>query len=269
MRSSESQHVAAAKLQSVSVGYARKSTALRNISLTISPGSQVAVVGPNGAGKTTLFRAMLGLIPVTQGHIELLGGLPTQARSRVAYVPQREEVDWQFPLAVEDVVMMGRIGAVLPGRRLSPKDHALVTEALTRVGMSSLRHIPISQLSGGQQQRVFLARALAQQPDLFLLDEPFNEIDAATQELLLAILDEFVATGGTVMVATHDLRLARHRFSEILLLNGELVAFGSAEAVFQPALLQETYHGQVVFWRSDEGDELGVLADTHWAATEL
>lgn len=259
-------HDVVAELQGVTVGYTKGSTALRNISFTISPGSQVAVVGPNGAGKTTLFRAMLGLVPVTQGYIELLGGPPTRTRSRAAYVPQREDVDWQFPLAVEDVVMMGRIGAIPLGGRPSSEDRAIVTEALARVDMAALRRTPISQLSGGQQQRVFLARALAQQPELFLLDEPFNEIDVATQELLLAILDEAVAAGRTVMVATHDLHLARHRFSDALLLNGELVAYGPAESVFQPALLQKTYHGQVVFWQSDEGDELGVLADTHWVA---
>ena len=247
------------RLKNVSVSYGHRTTALRDISFSLLPGSQVAVLGPNGAGKTTLFRAMLGLVPLQTGQIELFGGSLALARSRIAYVPQRESVDWQFPVVVEDVVMMGRVRALRPGRHPLPEDRAIVSEALAKVGMAGLHDIPISELSGGQQQRIFLARALAQQPDLFLLDEPFNEIDAATQELVLVLLDELVASGCSVMAATHDLNLARHRFAQVLLLNKELIAFGSAEEVFQPQLMQETYHGQVVFWQS--GGETGVLTD--------
>jgi ABC-type Mn2+/Zn2+ transport system ATPase subunit len=251
MTENRSEQRPVATLTEATVGYPHRGSVLRNISFSLYPGSQVAIVGPNGAGKTTLFRAMLGLVPVTHGSIELFGASPSHARSRVAYVPQREDVDWQFPLTAEDIVMMSRINAVFPGCRPSPKDRDIVASALARVGMLDLRQTPISQLSGGQQQRVFLARALAQEPDLFLLDEPFNEVDAATQELLLALLDEFAAVDRTVVVATHDLRLARHRFPEVLLLNKELVAFGSAEEVFQPGLLEKAYSGQIVFWQSD------------------
>ena len=251
MTDNRSEQRPVATFRDATVSYPHRGHVLRNISFSLYPGNRVAVVGPNGAGKTTLFRAMLGLVPIAHGSIELFGAPPPYHRSRVAYVPQREDVDWQFPLTAEDVVMMSRITALPPGRRPSAKDREIVASALARVGMLDLRRTPISQLSGGQQQRVFLARALAQEADLFLLDEPFNEIDAATQELLLTLLDEFSAVDRTVVVATHDLRLARYRFPEVLLLNKELVAFGSAEEVLQPALLEKAYSGRIVFCLSD------------------
>lgn len=236
----------------------RMRPAIRGVSFTLPRGSYVAVVGPNGAGKTTLFKALLGLVPVSQGRVRVLGRAPKAARSQVAYVPQREAVDWQFPLLVTDVVMMGRASALGCGHRPGPADHRAVEEALTRVEMWSHRSTPIAHLSGGQQQRVFLARAIAQEAQIYLLDEPFNEVDARTQQLLLEILEGFVAEQRSVMVATHDLYLARRRFPQVLLLNGKAVALGSPAQVFQPGPLHEAYGGQPMLWQPGSA---GALTD--------
>lgn len=252
----------AVAVRGLSVAYRKGKPALQDVSFTLPSGSHVAVVGPNGAGKTTLFKAMLGLVPLRRGQVELLGRSPAEARPQVAYVPQREAVDWQFPVVVSDVVMMGRVGHIGYGRRPAPEDYDVVHSALARVGLSDYYNTPISDLSGGQQQRVFLARALAQEARLYLLDEPFNEVDTATQGLLLALLDEFVAEGRSVMVATHDLHLARNRFPRVLLLNGRVVALGPPGQVFQPEPLHEAYQEQVVFWQAKADTRELVLATT-------
>lgn len=205
---------------------------LRDISFQVLHGTRVAVVGPNGAGKSTLFKALVGLLPLRQGQV-LIHGLPLGHHlDCVAYVPQREEVDWKFPVTVSDVVMMGRYGALGWLRRPDQRDRARVARSLAQMGIANLARQPIGELSGGQQQRVFLARALAQEPHILLMDEPFTGVDASTQEATLALLDQLKAQQVTVMVSTHDLNLARARFDRVLLLNRRVIAYDDASRVF-------------------------------------
>ncbi len=252
---------AAIQLEHVSVTYAGRRPALEDVSLMLPSGSHVAVIGPNGAGKSTLFNALLGLVPLAGGRIRLFGLSPQRARARIAYIPQRDQVDWQFPLTALDIALMGRVTHI--GWRLKPRaaDYAAAQSALERVDMWKMRATPIAELSGGQQQRLIIARALAQEAPLFLLDEPFNEVDASTQELLLDLFDELATAGRTLLVATHDLALARRRFPALLFLNRSVKGFGSPDEVFTPETLEKTYTKQVVKW--DEGDALSSIVDAH------
>jgi ABC-type Mn2+/Zn2+ transport system ATPase subunit len=229
----------------VTLGY-QAEPVLIDVTFQVPHGTRVAVVGPNGAGKSTLFKALVGLMPVRAGHI-CIHGLPLNAHQDcVAYVPQREEVDWRFPLTVADVVMMGRYGRVGWLRRPSAKDRAVVMHCLDQVGMAALARRPIGELSGGQQQRVFLARALAQEPHILLMDEPFTGVDIATQEAVLALLDELRTGRVTVMISTHDLNLASAYFDRVLLLNRSMLAYGSPSQVFTPSVLAEAFGGQML-----------------------
>ena len=206
--------------------------AIEDLTLQIPQGARVAVVGPNGAGKSTLFKALVGELPIHSGlvsiHCQPLGA----HQDCVAYVPQREEIDWHYPVTVEDVVMMGRYGKLGWLRRASQHDRDVVARSLEQVEISGLAHNSISELSGGQQQRVFLARALAQEPHILLLDEPFNGIDAPTRNAIYQVMDELQKEKVTVMVSIHDLNEAMRRFDHALLLNKKLVAFGKPRQVF-------------------------------------
>jgi len=234
------------ELEGVSVAYDGQAV-LCDVTLQIPHAAQVAVVGPNGAGKSTLFKALVGLLPLRQGRV-LIHGRPLGSHlDCVAYVPQREEVDWQFPVTVADVVMMGRYGRLGWLKRPGPEDRAVVARCLAQLGMAELAGRPIGELSGGQQQRVFLARALAQEPHVLLMDEPFTGVDAATQEAVLQLLDQLKAQGVTVMVSTHDLRLASERFEQVLLLNRRVIAYGSPAEVLTPQHVAEAFGGQVLF----------------------
>ena len=192
------------ELRDVSVCYGDRA-ALEAVSLTIPHGAQVAVIGPNGAGKSTLFKAMVGLIPLHTGTMLIHGRPPEDSHGPVAYVPQREEVDWRFPVTVSDVVSMGRYGRGSWLGRLSPQDREVVAMSLERLGIGGLAKRPIGELSGGQQQRVFLARALAQEPHVLLLDEPFTGVDLATREAAFELLNDLRRRDVTVLVSTHDL----------------------------------------------------------------
>jgi ABC-type Mn2+/Zn2+ transport system ATPase subunit len=221
--------------------------ALDDISFQVPHGAQVAVVGPNGAGKSTLIKALVGLLPLHSGEIRV-HGLPLRAhRDCVAYVPQRSAVDWSFPVSVYDTVMMGRYGRQGWMGRATPADRAAVSAALQQMGLADLQRRALGDLSGGQQQRVFLARALAQQPHILLMDEPFTGVDAATQETTLALLDELKRQSVTVLVSTHDLNMAAQRFESVLLLNRRLVAFGPAAQVFTAENIRQVFSGQVLF----------------------
>lgn len=232
------------ELRSVSVFYGGRA-ALDSVSLSIPHASQIAVVGPNGAGKSTLFKAVVGLVPLRCGEILIHGRPPAEYREPVAYVPQREEVDWRFPVTVWDVVAMGRYGRKRWLKPLSADDRSTVRRALDRLGVSDLADRPIGELSGGQQQRVFLARALAQKPHILLLDEPFTGIDLATRQATLELLRELRERSVTVLVSTHDLDLASS-FDQVVLLKGRLVAMGTPEEVFTEEHLQEAFGGQMV-----------------------
>jgi ABC-type Mn2+/Zn2+ transport system ATPase subunit len=205
---------------------------LRDVSFDVPHGTRVAVVGPNGAGKSTLFKALVGLLPLRQGRI-LIHGLPLGHHlDCVAYVPQREDVDWSFPVSASDVVMMGRYGQLGWLRRPARRDAAIVARCLGQMGIADLALRTVGELSGGQQQRVFLARALAQEPHILLMDEPFTGVDASTQEATLVLLDQLKAQRVTVMVSTHDLNLASARFDRVLLINRSVIAYDEASRVF-------------------------------------
>ena len=234
------------ELENVTVGY-NGAPALKDVSLQIPHGARVAVVGPNGAGKSTLFKALVGLLPIQKGRI-LVHGLPIgDHQDCVAYVPQREEVDWRFPATVLDVVLMGRFGQIGWFKRPAERDRQLAAQSLEQMGISHLANTAIGDLSGGQQQRVFLARALAQEPHILLMDEPLTGVDAATQEVTLALLEQLEIQQVTILISTHDLNLAAERFKKILLLNRRLISFGTPEEVFTPTTLSQAFGGKILF----------------------
>jgi ABC-type Mn2+/Zn2+ transport system ATPase subunit len=234
------------ELQNVSAGY-NGQRVLQELTFQVAHGGQVAVVGPNGAGKSTLFKVLVGLLPLRSGKI-LIHGLPLGEHTDcVAYVPQRSEVDWRFPVTVTDVVMMGRYNRQGWFRRPDKKDRAAVQRALEQMNIADLARRPIGDLSGGQQQRVFLARALAQEPHILLMDEPFTGVDSTTQETTLSLLAQLKQQKVTVLVTTHDLSMAAERFEDVLLLNRQLIAYGPAHEALTPASIQQAFGGRVLF----------------------
>ena len=226
--------------------------ALRDFDLAIPSGVLVALIGPNGSGKTTALRAIAGLVRPRRGRVRVFGESVSHERRRIAYVAQREEVHWEFPVTVGDVAEMGGYRRAGWLRRLSAQDRADALEALREVGLEAQRNEQIGDLSGGQQQRAFIARALMQRADLLLLDEPLNGVDAATEERVTEILRKRVAAGGTVIMATHDLEAASHTCDVVVMLNGgELIAAGAPGEVLTPEILARAYGGPVRF--HDEG----------------
>jgi len=252
---------AAVELDEVSAGYGDR-LALADVSLRVLPGSLLAVVGPNGAGKSTLLKVMAGLLRPVSGRLEVLGQPVGKAARRVAYLPQAEAVDWQFPVAVADVVMMGRYPLIGIGRRPTSIDRDHVQQALETVRMTAFRGRQIGALSGGQRRRVFLARALAAEPDLFLLDEPVTGVDATTQEDLMDVLEAQARAGRTVVASTHDLLCAAQRFHEAAFINGRVIATGPAHLVLDQRLLAQTYGGHVLILQGEGGTALA-LDDAH------
>ena len=232
-------------LSDVSAGYGDR-LALEHVTVAVEPGSLLAVVGPNGAGKSTLLKLMAGLVEPWSGRVQILGGPPGREARRVAYVPQAELVDWGFPVTVEDVVMMGRFPRLGPIRRPGRDDRRAVVEALAQVDMDHHLRTQIGRLSGGQRRRVFLARALAAEPDLFLLDEPVTGIDPTTQDLLMDLLEAQARRGKTVVATTHDLAQAAQRFQEVLAVNRTVVAYGPAELLMDAEVLAKAYGGHLL-----------------------
>lgn len=229
------------QVQDVSIRYG-DNLALSGVCFSIAPAERVAVIGPNGAGKSTLFKGMVGLLPIYSGRV-LLDGRTQRRHSYISYVPQHEMVDWRFPVNVWDVVMMGRlrhIGYLLPARR---QDKAIVADALQKVGMSDFRYRQIGQLSGGQRRRVFIARALAQEAHLLLMDEPFAGVDASTEAEIFDVLNTLRELGVSVMIATHDLDQAATRYDKVLMLNKRQIAFGTPSEVYTVVNMQHTFGG--------------------------
>jgi ABC-type Mn2+/Zn2+ transport system ATPase subunit len=247
-------------VEHVSAAYGRR-IALDDVSLTVRQGSLLAVIGPNGAGKSTLLKLIAGLIRPTSGTLSVLGGPPGSAARAVAYLPQAEAVDWEFPVTVGEVVIMGRYARLGFGRQPGSADRDRVATALETVGMADAVDRQIGALSGGQRRRVFLARAIAADPELYLLDEPVTGVDARTQEELMDVLEAEARAGKTVIATTHDLICAAQRFQEAAFLNGRLVAQGPAELVLDQKLLSETYGGHVLVLPGDGGRL--VLDDAH------
>ncbi len=235
--------------------------ALDRVTAEIPCGQHVAVVGPNGAGKSTLFKAIVGMLPLSHGTLRVFGHSPQGRQVPVSYVSQSGSVDLRFPVTVWDVVMMGRYGHLGWMRWPTKQDREMVQDALARVGIADLADRQIGELSGGQQQRVFVARALAQEAQLLLLDEPFRGIDVPSQEAILRLLEDLRGICSTVLLSTHDLELAADAFDLMLLLNHKLIAFGPPAEVFQPDILRQAFGGQVTAWPMPGGTL--VVGDTH------
>lgn len=232
------------QIRDLTVAYQQRPV-LWEVNLDLPAGSLVGLVGPNGAGKSTLLRAILGLVEPISGEVRVFGKRLAEQRGRVAYVPQRESVDWDFPSSVLDLVLMGTYGKLGWFRRPGAAERARAMEALRAVEMDAYADRQIGRLSGGQQQRAFLARALVQESDLYLMDEPFAAVDAATELAIMQLLRSLRAQGKTVVVVHHDLHTAPDYFDRVVLLNMRVVAYGKVEQVFQKENLQKTYGGRL------------------------
>ena len=246
------------EIHDLTVAY-HKRPVLWGVDVEVSAGQLVGVIGPNGAGKSTLIKAAMGLLPVNSGWVKVFGRPVKDNLRRVGYVPQRESVDWDFPVSVMDVVLMGRYGHLGLFKRPRKEDREVARECLEKVKMLPYADRQISNLSGGQQQRVFLARALAQESDLYFMDEPFAGVDAATEAAIVTILQELKDQGKTLLVVHHDLPTAKTYFDSLLLLNMRVVAYGPTEEVFNYDLLQSTYGGRLTIL-SEVADAVGAKA---------
>ena len=243
---------AAIEIQDLTVAY-RDNPVLWDVDLELPAGVLMAVVGPNGAGKTTLIKAILGLLKPSAGKILAFGEEFSKNRHRIGYVPQRTAVDWDFPTSVLDVVMMGSYRSLGWIRRPGRREVAKANECLEQVGMIEFADRQISQLSGGQQQRVFLARALVQDADVYLMDEPFQGVDAATERAIVDILKALRAEGKTVMAVHHDLQTIREYFDWVTLLNVRRISSGPVDQVFTEDNLRRTYGGRLSFLKTEAG----------------
>jgi len=247
-------------LRGVSAGY-DAGLVLHDVDLAIPRGTLVGVIGPNGSGKSTLLKAILGLSPVATGTVLLDGSPVAEQREKVAYVPQREAVDWSFPVSAEQVVMMGRYPRVGWLRLPGAKDAAAAREALDRVALADLGSKQIGALSGGQQQRVFLARALVQEASVLLLDEPMTGVDQTTEQLIVGLLKELRDGGATILQATHDLESAAEISDELCFVNRRVVAYGPPAETFTPSILHETFGGELLIVQA--GDHSHVHGGGH------
>lgn len=232
------------EVHDLTISYYKKPV-LWNVDFTLPKGQLVGIVGPNGSGKTTLLKSIMGLMSSDSGYTKIFDQPLAQVRQQVSYVPQRESVDWDFPATVFDVALMGRYGKKSIFKRLSTKDKQKALEALQQVGLEELKDRQISQLSGGQQQRVFIARALAQEADLYIMDEPFAGVDASTENTLIELFKSMRDQGQSLVVVHHDLQSVQEYFDWLVLLNARLVASGPTEKVFTPDLLKAAYGGKL------------------------
>ncbi|MGE7761696.1 metal ABC transporter ATP-binding protein [Peribacillus sp. NPDC097895] len=241
---------AALKVENLTIAYHKKPV-VEDVSFEVPEGNLIGIIGPNGAGKSTLIKGILELIPKISGEITIKGSTYKSMRKSIGYVPQRESVDWDFPTNALDVVMMGRYGHLGWLKRPGKAEKQKAMECLDKVGMVEYANRQISQLSGGQQQRIFLARALAQEADIYFMDEPFVGVDAATEKAIIQLLMELKEKGKTVLVVHHDLSTVKEYFDWTMLLNKKVMKIGPTEEVFIPEYLQETYGGR-----------LAILSDT-------
>lgn len=248
----------AVQLRGVTVGYDRR-PAIEDVDLSIEPGSLVAIFGPNGGGKTTLLKLIAGILEPWTGSVSVLGGAPAQSARRIAYVPQAELVDWSFPVSVWDVAMMSRYPRLGPLRQPGASDRAAVHAALDRVGMADHAGTQIGRLSGGQRRRAFLARAIAADAELYLLDEPVTGVDVPTQEDLMALLAAESSAGRTVLATTHDLAAASRHFEQVVGVNRRVMAAGPVSLLNDPDVLSRTYGGHILVI----GDRGVLLDDAH------
>jgi manganese/zinc/iron transport system ATP- binding protein len=236
--------IPAVEVHDLTVAFDRKPV-LWNMDATLPQGKLIGIVGPNGAGKSTFIKATMGILPLSSGYVKLFDQPLNKVRDRVSYVPQRESIDWDFPASVMDVVLMGRYAQLGLFKRPRKADYDIARDCLRKVGMEAFAQRQISQLSGGQQQRTFLARALAQQADLYFMDEPFAGVDAATEKAIVTLLQTMTSQHKTVVVVHHDLQSVRQYFDWIVMLNTRLVAAGPTLTTFTQANLQATYGGKL------------------------
>jgi len=231
-------------VEGLSVSYGNKRI-LSNMYLEVEAGHIYGLIGPNGAGKSTLFKSILGLIDIHAGKIQVFGGNISDSRPRVSYVPQKDEIDWDFPASVSDIVLMGRYPHKKLLQSLQKDDYQLAREAMEELGIFDLADRQIGQLSGGQQQRVFIARALCQQADLLFFDEPFVGVDMATEEKIIAIMKRLATEGKTLLVVHHDLTTVPQYFSKVILINQRLIAAGNTAEAFTQENIALCYGGQM------------------------
>lgn len=229
-------------VQNLHVSYNGKEV-LKDINLSVETGKLIGIIGPNGAGKSTLIKAILGLISIDKGQIQINGGSLNKMRKEIAYIPQRSNIDWDFPIIVRDTVLLGTYPRLGLFHRPKKEDKDLAMESLVKVGMEQYANRQIGELSGGQQQRVFVARALAQNAETFFLDEPFVGIDVSSEEIIINILKELRDEGKTVFVIHHDLTKVKGCFDDLILINKELIGAGSVDKVFRPKLMEAAYQG--------------------------
>lgn len=227
--------------------------ALTNISFQVEQGSLVGIIGPNGAGKSTLIKALMDLIPSEAGKVEILENPVKKVRKKIAYVPQRNDIDWDFPILVIDAVLIGTYPHLGVFKRPKKEQREWAYECLKRVGMEEFSKRQIGELSGGQQQRVFLARALAQKADVFFLDEPFVGVDLSSENTIIQILKEMQKEGKTILVVHHDLSKANEYFDELILLNKELIAKGEVHQVLEAQTIQRAYGNPLAFMNDNMG----------------
>ncbi len=232
------------EVKNLTISYHKK-TAIKGINLEIESGNIIGIVGPNGAGKSTLMKGILGMIPKDTGDVKAFGEDVKKSLIKISYIPQKEIIDWDFPVNVEEVVTMGRYAHLPMVGFPGPKDKEIVKQAMEKVEITDLADRQIRNLSGGQQQRIFLARALAQESELFLLDEPFVGVDAKTERAIFALMKELKEQGKTLMVVHHDLGKVLDYFDKLILINQTLIAYGDTKDVFTPELLHKTYGGRL------------------------
>ena len=240
----EPQPTPALEAHDLTVTY-NKRPVLWGVDFTLPTGALACIIGPNGAGKSTFIKAAMGLLPLSSGYVQLFGKSLETVRQRISYVPQRESVDWDFPISVREVVEMGRLPRRRLFQRVTAEDKAAIQNALEQVRLLPYADRQISQLSGGQQQRVFLARALAQHPDFFFLDEPFAGVDVSSEEAIIGLLKQLSAQGKTVVVVHHDLQTVPSYFTHCVMLNSRLIAAGPVSEVFTQENLAATYGGRL------------------------
>lgn len=231
-------------VKNLTVTYNKK-PAIKGINLEIESGNIVGIIGPNGAGKSTLMKGILGLLPADTGEVKIFGNDIKDSLNRVAYIPQKEQFDWDFPINVFEVVMMGRYPYISRFGSPSSKDKVIVEKALEKVEMKNNAFTQISNLSGGQQQRIFLARALAQESDIYFFDEPFVGVDAKTEVAIFRLIKELKDEGKTIIIVHHDLGKIKEYFDKLILINQTLIAYGNTDEVFTADLIQKTYGGQL------------------------
>ncbi len=238
-------------VKNLTVTYNKK-PAIKGINLEIESSNIIGIVGPNGAGKSTLLKGILGLLPADTGEVKIFGKNIKDSLKRVSYIPQKEQFDWDFPINVSEVVMMGRYPYLSLFGNPKESDKEIVNRVLEKVEMKKYAHTQIRNLSGGQQQRIFLARALAQQSDIYFLDEPFVGVDAKTETAIFNLIKELKSEGKTIMIVHHDLSKVENYFDKIILINQILIAYGDTSKVFTPELLHRTYGGQLTILQKAE-----------------